>query len=433
MNCDLCTYRVRLPGYEDKVGTPISLTPHGDGPARGGAPRAARDARAPGRARDPPRAGAAAGARGRRRPRDAAGARRARAALRLSRRHAGARRASILRSRRASGSRCSAPTARARRRSRCSSAGCWRAATGDGRASAAIELGATTRRELRRRVGIVFQDPDDQLFMPTVEADVAFGPANLGLRGDALRARVDEALDARRAPTELADRAPHALSAGQRRRAAMAGVLAMPARRAGARRADSSRLDPAARRELADVLVSLRLTHAAGHPRPPLRARAVPARGRARPRPGRRRRRRRARCSPTRASCARTASSCPPASTRWRMTGTLHIVGLGPGGAGAPHRGGGARGRARPTSSIGYGALRRPVRRPARRAGGRARARWARSRARRRGARAAPPRARGWRSCPPATRACTAWPRARSRCAAELRRASDPPSRSCPA
>ena len=52
------------------------------------------------------------------------------------------------------------------------------------------------RNELRRRVGIVFQDPDDQLFMPTVEADVAFGPANQGLRGDALRERVDEALEA---------------------------------------------------------------------------------------------------------------------------------------------------------------------------------------------------------------------------------------------
>ena len=46
MNCDLCTYRVRLPGYEDKVGTPISLTPHGDGPARGSR-RSRRATRAP--------------------------------------------------------------------------------------------------------------------------------------------------------------------------------------------------------------------------------------------------------------------------------------------------------------------------------------------------------------------------------------------------
>ncbi len=121
-----------------------------------------------------------------------------------------------------------------------------------------LTLGPDTRREIRRRVGLVFQDPDDQLFLPTVRADVAFGPANLGLKGDALAALVDEAL-ARVALADLADRPPHALSAGQRRRAALAGVLAM--------RPDvlvldepSSHLDPAARRELADVLVSLRLT-----------------------------------------------------------------------------------------------------------------------------------------------------------------------------
>ncbi|WP_445152805.1 energy-coupling factor ABC transporter ATP-binding protein [Baekduia sp. Peel2402] len=119
-------------------------------------------------------------------------------------------------------------------------------------------LGPKTRRDIRRRVGLVFQDPDDQLFLPTVRADVAFGPANLGLKDEELTARVDEAL-ARVAMTDLADRAPHALSAGQRRRAALAGVLAM--------RPDvlvldepSSHLDPAARRELADVLVSLSLT-----------------------------------------------------------------------------------------------------------------------------------------------------------------------------
>jgi energy-coupling factor transporter ATP-binding protein EcfA2 len=113
------------------------------------------------------------------------------------------------------------------------------------------------RKRLRRRVGIVFQDPDDQLFMPTVEADVAFGPAKQGLRGEDLRARVDDALDAVRAG-ELRDRAPHSLSAGERRRVAIAGVLAC--------RPDvlvldepTAALDPAGRRELLDVLVSLRL------------------------------------------------------------------------------------------------------------------------------------------------------------------------------
>jgi cobalt/nickel transport system ATP-binding protein len=122
---------------------------------------------------------------------------------------------------------------------------------------AGVELAETTRKEIRRRVGIVFQDPDDQLFMPTVEADVAFGPANHGLRGEELRARVAEALDAVRM-TELGTRAPHTLSAGERRRAAIAGVLAC--------RPDvivldepTAALDPAARRELLDVLVSLRV------------------------------------------------------------------------------------------------------------------------------------------------------------------------------
>jgi energy-coupling factor transporter ATP-binding protein EcfA2 len=119
-------------------------------------------------------------------------------------------------------------------------------------------LSAKTRRAIRRQVGLVFQDPDDQLFLPTVRADVAFGPANLGLEGDDLRARVDEALAAV-AMTDLADRAPHALSAGERRRAALAGVLAMHPE-VLVLDEPSSHLDPAARRELADVLVSLSLT-----------------------------------------------------------------------------------------------------------------------------------------------------------------------------
>ena len=73
--------------------------------------------------------------------------------------------------------------------------------------------------EIRRRVGVVFQDPDDQLFMPTVRDDVAFGPANMGLTGSDLAARVDEALE-QVAMSEYADRPPHHLSFGQRRRVA---------------------------------------------------------------------------------------------------------------------------------------------------------------------------------------------------------------------
>src|SRR4029450_1967152 len=81
-------------------------------------------------------------------------------------------------------------------------------------------------REIRRRVGIVFQDPDDQLFMPTVAEDVAFGPANLGLRGAELETRVKGALAAV-GMDEHAARPPHHLSFGQRRRGAVGTVLSM--------------------------------------------------------------------------------------------------------------------------------------------------------------------------------------------------------------
>ena len=81
-------------------------------------------------------------------------------------------------------------------------------------------------REIRSRVGIVFQDPDDQLFMPTVGEDVAFGPRNLGLPEDEVTARVAEAL-AQVRMADAIDRAPHHLSFGQRRRVAVATVLAM--------------------------------------------------------------------------------------------------------------------------------------------------------------------------------------------------------------
>jgi cobalt/nickel transport system ATP-binding protein len=112
--------------------------------------------------------------------------------------------------------------------------------------------------EIRQRVGLVFQDPDDQLFLGTVWDDVAFGPANLGLRGDDLDARVDEALAAV-GMTEVADKAPHHLSGGERRRVAIATVLAM--------RPDvlvldepTSNLDPMAQRELAELLLQLPVT-----------------------------------------------------------------------------------------------------------------------------------------------------------------------------
>ncbi len=113
-------------------------------------------------------------------------------------------------------------------------------------------------KEIRRRVGVVFQDPDDQLFSPTVRDDVAFGPRNLGLRGDALEERVRTAL-AQVGMEEFADRPPHHLSFGQRRRVAVATVLAMEPEILVLDE-PSSNLDPASRRELADILRSLDVT-----------------------------------------------------------------------------------------------------------------------------------------------------------------------------
>jgi cobalt/nickel transport system ATP-binding protein len=113
-------------------------------------------------------------------------------------------------------------------------------------------------REIRRRVGIVFQDPDDQLFMPTVREDVAFGPANLGLRGAELDRRVRDALG-RVGMLDAADRPPQHLSFGQRRRVAVATVLAMEPEILVLDE-PSSNLDPASRRELAEILLSLDVT-----------------------------------------------------------------------------------------------------------------------------------------------------------------------------
>lgn len=112
--------------------------------------------------------------------------------------------------------------------------------------------------EIRRRVGIVFQDPDDQLFMPSVRDDVAFGPANLGLPRPVIEERVESALRAV-GMLEYADRPPHHLSFGQRRRVAVATVLAMEPEILVLDE-PSSNLDPASRRELADIITSLGVT-----------------------------------------------------------------------------------------------------------------------------------------------------------------------------
>lgn len=131
--------------------------------------------------------------------------------------------------------------------------------TGVGRVEiGGMALSADALPEIRRRVGLVFQDPDDQLFMPTVRDDVAFGPANLGLRGAALAGRVEDALAAV-GMVHAADRAPHHLSFGERRRVAVATVLAMQPQ-VVVLDEPSSNLDPASRRELAEILLRLDVT-----------------------------------------------------------------------------------------------------------------------------------------------------------------------------
>jgi cobalt/nickel transport system ATP-binding protein len=117
---------------------------------------------------------------------------------------------------------------------------------------AGIDVAGGDLRMLRARVGLVFQDPDDQLFMPTVGEDVAFGPRNLGLGEVEVAARVASALaEVGMAGSE--ERPPHALSMGQRRRVAIATVLAMdPALLVLDE--PSANLDPRARRELLEVL-----------------------------------------------------------------------------------------------------------------------------------------------------------------------------------
>ncbi|MGV1004044.1 MAG: energy-coupling factor ABC transporter ATP-binding protein [Candidatus Nanopelagicales bacterium] len=113
-------------------------------------------------------------------------------------------------------------------------------------------------REIRRRVGLVFQDPDDQLFMPTVGEDVAFGPANFGASGADLAQRVASAL-ARVGLPDAGGQAPQRLSLGQRRRAAIATVLSMDVS-VIVLDEPTSNLDPTSRRELSATLAGLPAT-----------------------------------------------------------------------------------------------------------------------------------------------------------------------------
>ena len=80
--------------------------------------------------------------------------------------------------------------------------------------------------KVRQKVGIVFQDPNDQLFAPTVKEDVAFGPMNLGLEYEEVERRISEALELV-GMSGFEDKTPHHLSGGQQKRVAIAGIIAM--------------------------------------------------------------------------------------------------------------------------------------------------------------------------------------------------------------
>ena len=117
-----------------------------------------------------------------------------------------------------------------------------------------LPVTAGTRAQIHRTVGYVFQDADDQLFMPTVEEDVAFGPLNMGLPAEEVRSRVEASLEAVGA-AHLAGRAPYRLSGGEKRAVAIAGVLAMSPS-VLVLDEPSAGLDPAARRRLIGLLRS---------------------------------------------------------------------------------------------------------------------------------------------------------------------------------
>lgn len=120
---------------------------------------------------------------------------------------------------------------------------------------AGTEVTAGNLRQVRADVGMVFQDPDDQLFMPTVAQDVAFGPINFGVPAEQVARRVDEALAAV-GMSVAAPAYPGHLSFGQRRRVAIATVLACHPQ-VLVLDEPTSNLDPAARRDLAEVLLKL--------------------------------------------------------------------------------------------------------------------------------------------------------------------------------
>lgn len=109
--------------------------------------------------------------------------------------------------------------------------------------------------EIRQRVGMVFQNPDNQMVASIIEDDIAFGPENLGIPPEEIRRRVDWALDAV-GMSEYRNHTPFKLSGGQKQRIAIAAILAMLPR-AVIFDESTSMLDPAGRKEVLDVIKKL--------------------------------------------------------------------------------------------------------------------------------------------------------------------------------
>ncbi len=258
MNCDLCAYRVRLPGFEDKVATPLVLAPPEAATRGWRARRAANQA-------------ASKAAERRQRPRLGLGRRLG--APPSPDRDAPAVEITGLGHTWPDGTEALAGVdLTVANRERVAVLG----PNGSGkttlvlhlvgaldRSAGAVAVGgvAVTRPNLavvRQRVGLVFQDPDDQLFLPTVREDVGFGPAAHGVRGADLDERVTAALDVV-GLADLADRAPHQLSLGERRRAALAGVLATHPE-VLVLDEPTANLDPTSRRDLVEVVRGLEVT-----------------------------------------------------------------------------------------------------------------------------------------------------------------------------
>ena len=115
-------------------------------------------------------------------------------------------------------------------------------------------------RNIRFQIGLVFQYPEYQLFEETVEQDIAYGPMNMGLEHDEITRRVQDALEAVGLPQDISDKSPFELSGGQKRRVALAGVIAMQPEILILDEPTAG-LDPAGREEMFDLIRDLHEKH----------------------------------------------------------------------------------------------------------------------------------------------------------------------------